>query len=668
MAYLWQCAIAVSLVALCLAVRDGTEEDDATNLDADIDGYEEAFTHFHVTPSTHRGLAREHEQEDYQGVTLAVIFAVHPAATMVGFTLPKGYSILEVSDETKYCPKVFKPNPKEISSYAKQTKAESVVDHITNCSVKASPSGDTTAEHTSDSDDNATEAPKFEHEIARAGSFHNEGPGVQLILGLRDDVPGLSKRNYMSNEHAANKLQWWYFHMQVKYPSRNIEQEANFFKFHWSHTHDHDWEGETEFRGWPILGDWECAYSEWEGFGTCSTRCGGGTRQLTRRVLFQPPVGELCNDTMHPDIEPCNEHACLWGCEFEEGEIVGECTASCGGGVRLKRRRFKGNYCPALADIYADAAEPCNTQPCRARCQYSDVWQVVTQCDELCGPGKFWMMRQVLSKDSDDAACQPLWKQVPCMRQVCNQFTVTHPDPNILPTVSQTYLVGLIWTQTVEAKFIEITAPIKYSFGKPGGKCEVAFHSLMPHFESCQVGGTANIARLQMYSLLPNVSSSIGRYELQIQVTHPTCKPTDWDPDPIRGTLTCNVGIDQTVWSMMIQGQSETLRESITAQGYYLFWPASLAVPALLTDEAEEDEAEDTTTTTTAEDTPANATATGDEVPAPEPCPPGVHLNRKVARPFYCMRDRDPAACEEKYPNSICGWDNVCKVIQGADA
>lgn len=666
MAGLWKFASVISFIALCLAVRDGTEEDAVASLDADIDGYEEAFTHFHVTPSTHRGLSREHEQEDYQGVTLAVIFAVHPAATMVGITLPQGYSILEVADETKYCPKVFKPNPKEISTYAKQTNAKSVVEMITNCSVKAAPGK---VVPTSDSD-NATEVvPKFEHEIARAGSFHNEGPGVQLILGLRDNVPGLSERRYLSNKHDVKKLQWWYFHMQAKYPSRNIEAEANFFKFHWSHTHDHDWEGETEFRGWPILGDWECRYSEWEGFGTCSTRCGGGTRQLTRRVLFQPAVGELCKDTVHPDNQSCNEHACLWGCEFDEGEIIGECTASCGGGVRLKRRRFKGNHCPTATDMYADIAVPCNTQPCRARCQYSDVWQVVTQCDELCGVGHFWMMRPVLSKDTDDHACQPLWKQVPCMRQVCNQFTVTHPDANILPVPEQTYLVGLVWTQNIKARYIQITAPLRYSFGKPGGICNVVFHSLMPHFESCQVGGVANIAELRMHTPLPSADaetpgSSIGRYELQISVTHPTCKPTDWDPDPIRNTLTCNVGADQIVWQIMISDKSDSLRETMTAQGYYLFWPASLAVPHLLTDQNEdEEEEEETTLTTTPVEEVGSTTAQPD---APEPCPPSA--TRRVSRPVYCMRERDPGACEEKYPNSICGWDNVCKVIQGEDS
>mmetsp|Transcript_15371 Transcript_15371/g.26907 ORF Transcript_15371/g.26907 Transcript_15371/m.26907 type:complete len:667 (+) Transcript_15371:135-2135(+) len=656
-------------VASCLApgfsVRDSTVEETLSTHE-EPDGYEDAFTHFHVTPSSHRSLLASHERDDSQGVTLAVIFAVHPAATMVGLTFPKGYSILDVA-ENKHCAQVIKPNEHEISTFAKETNAQSVVEHILSCSVKEAP-GDEESNKSSDD------------EGSHLDSLQNTGPGMQIILSLHDKVQGLSVRDYTLDTPTVKKMQWWYFHVQVSYPSRNIEPQDNFFKLHWSHTHDRDWEGETIFRSWPILGDWECRYSDWEGFGTCSSRCGGGTRQLTRRVLFQPVGGgSQCNETLHPDIQPCNDHPCLWGCEIEDDLVDSrECTASCGGGVILKRRRFRGEHCPMATDMHADIAVQCNTQPCRTRCEHSDVWQVVTQCDELCGMGHFWMMRPVIRKASDDTACRPQWKQVPCMRRVCTQFAVTHPDPNLLPTPEQEYQVGLSWTQQSLASEIKITAPEGYSFGDIGKKCDTVFlrfHSLMPHFESCQVGDHENLAILHLNTPLPPAhhggsksGGSTGRYEIQMLVKHPPCAPKDWDPDPIRSTLICNVGTDRTVWHIEFPQEGDPRREVLTAQGYYLFWPRSMPVPAILVDQPEEEEEEETTTT--AAPAPATRPDVGGGNPntyGSAPCAPGgLPVERQVAKPVYCMQDRDPGECEEKFAGSKCGWDNVCKVIANA--
>lgn len=522
------------------AVRETPIGDD--NVLALPDGFDDGFTHFHVSPTTHRFSM----EQSAQVPVLAVVFSLRPLATVLRLVLPPGYELVasQAGRPGSRCAKVFSPtSPEQMSAYANETQAQPLTEHIAGC------------------------------EASTTTDFG--GTRVQLSMLLSPTVVGLSEK-----PKSQDMAYWWYFHILARFPAVSPEAEANFFSLSWANDKESEWRGDTRFRAWPVLGDWQCIYSDWEGWGTCSARCGGGTQTLRRRVLLTPPEGGVCSDIIAKDATPCNVHPCLFPCEFEEAEERGNCSAACGGGVRVVRRRWKGENCPASHDLDAVQLEQCNTQPCVEPCKLSDTWTVVTECSELCGRGSFWVMRKVLQKNPDDVACQPVWRELPCVNEVCTPLAIMRPDPNILPFPRDTFVVAVSFTTTESARRIELSAPESegYSFGPPGVACELKDHSLMPHFERCEVGSVASKVILHLSTPLPPSRSTDDhyRYEFKIEVVNPDCDDSDWDPDPLRSTMTCNVGPDRSRWKLELASEgSDAKWESLSAQGYSLYWPGN---------------------------------------------------------------------------------------------
>eukprot|EP00931_Biecheleriopsis_adriatica_P060358 TRINITY_DN36241_c0_g1_i1.p1 TRINITY_DN36241_c0_g1~~TRINITY_DN36241_c0_g1_i1.p1 ORF type:complete len:805 (-),score=152.70 TRINITY_DN36241_c0_g1_i1:13-2427(-) len=784
----------VTTLPFCEAYRDSlggddleTEEQEDSSGDADgnkkiqapiasaeldvPDGYEDDYTHFHVTPSTHRAVLRSHSE---QVVTLAVIFALHPVASVLELTLPLGYTLeAEASSAGKAaeCPQVFVPDKRSepgswTSAYASETQAKTLVPHITKCEVldKPAPRGDSSAalapssseqsgseqsssEESGSDESSSEESSSNDPELNESGqpvwfdceayawdwkrawskerqiwcckeehfcpwettqttteaedseedltSFQPQDPEmpVRLKLHLQPNVTFLSaKRAPVSStegdENATVQplLQWWYFHVDVRYPSRSPNVEDNFFRLHWASDLDTDWEGAKVFKSWSILGDWDCRYSDWEGWGACSTRCGGGTRMLTRRVLEQPPSGEVCNDTLKPDAERCNDHPCLFDCTFKKDPIEeGDCSASCGGGVRFAKYRYEGDFCPNSSDKYAEILEPCNQQPCSVRCRHSPEWTVQTSCDELCGLGHFWIIRKVIQKARHDTACTEVRMQLPCMRQICTQFALASADANLLPRSGEPHTVALSFAQKTRARAIEIEAPYGYSFGQTNSTCQLTYHSLMPHFHSCQVDDeTENKARLNLLTPLPAAreagamsGAATGRYELQIGVYNPECASKDWKHNIITNALLCDTGPDRNRWKISFApADSYVSWPSLDTQGYPLYWPEGKKKPEHIEKAEEEDTEEEnaaaeaaaaaTTTSTTGggggetsekEDDDKAAKAEGRKKLRPDD-----HDTGREKTPIYCMGDREVGLCEAKAKGAFCNWLGVCEV------
>eukprot|EP00933_Yihiella_yeosuensis_P052392 TRINITY_DN50455_c0_g1_i1.p1 TRINITY_DN50455_c0_g1~~TRINITY_DN50455_c0_g1_i1.p1 ORF type:complete len:628 (+),score=105.01 TRINITY_DN50455_c0_g1_i1:143-2026(+) len=532
------------------AIRDPSIGDGGALAPPDV--FEDEFSHFHVSASTHRMSLPQHRAQEPP--TLAVTFSLRPVATTLQLTLPPGYQIraapADLDLQGSNCKLAFAPSSLDhMSSYANETEASPMVEHISSCVV-------------------STEG-------------YEGHQRIKLLLKLRPGVPGLSAPLADVNRSAAEGVgplqsKWWFFHILSWLPDATPDPSTNFFQFHWSTDNDTQWEGDTRFSGWPVLGDWDCIYSDWEGWGSCSARCGGGTQTLTRRVLLQPPSGEKCTDVSLKDPQPCNDHPCIFSCEFEEIEDEGNCSAACGGGVRVFRQRWKGENCPRSSDLDAVRLEPCNTQPCVAPCKISDTWSVVTECSALCGKGYFWIMKEVLQKDPNDIACQPVWRELPCVKQECAPLSIMRPDPIILPFPKDKFTVGISFTLSADAQRIELSAPDSeaYSFGEPGSACKLKDHSLMPYFKSCEVGELDNKVVLHMHSPLPRSNSveDRDRYEFQIEVMNPECRDDDWDPDPLRASMVCNVGPYRSRWRLDFTTESGSF-ESLWGEGYQLFWP-----------------------------------------------------------------------------------------------
>eukprot|EP00930_Biecheleria_cincta_P040242 TRINITY_DN2758_c0_g1_i1.p1 TRINITY_DN2758_c0_g1~~TRINITY_DN2758_c0_g1_i1.p1 ORF type:complete len:829 (-),score=129.87 TRINITY_DN2758_c0_g1_i1:69-2555(-) len=650
------------------------------------DGYEDAYTHLHVAPSTHRRV-----QDDKTGVTLSVAFALHPMAHTLRLTLPVGYELLKHTKKTsaKDCPQVFSPeNESEMFVYASMTESKEFVPNILSCKVLRG-SADRDEEGQGDSEEgNATKKDDSEEAATKT---HDEGDEVsqrvQIEMKLAPDTPKISQKvkKFVDSEWEEEKdMQWWFFHVLVRYPEMDPSPEDNTFLLHWSSDTNEEWEGETEYRAWPILGDWKCRYSEWDGWGSCTARCGGGTRLLTRRVLSQPPSGKACTDTVHkePEKYPCNQHPCIETCSMGDWAPWTGCTASCGGGVRFRRKKFVGSKCPASDDIFAEVVEECNTQPCTIKCLRSDNWLAVTECDSLCGFGTFLAVRQVLQKDATDKMCMPTYERVPCMRQICTKFTVTRPDANDLPYPGEKFSVALTWEQSSHARLISIRAPFGYSFGNHGEPCEFVkgtdspIHSLIPHLNECTVDHEESVIKLTMDADNPLPPSDTGftddevgadraRYEVHVMVTNPHCTLDEWDADPIRSTRTCIPHSatksalvpdeDSNRWTIEIfQTGNNVGTEQASAQGYRLYWKPGLKDPA------PDLERPKLRLVQEADLPPALPENRKEERPKPKP--------KKVEEDDYkglpvrelCRADWD---CEDAAPKVglSCDWDGMCR-------
>lgn len=434
----------------------------------------------------------------------------------------------------------------------------------------------------------------YEAEEKKFGEHGDELTQVHMRVMVKKDILGLSQEPKLPNDHLS--LTWWSFSLQVRNPEINPKVEDNMFGLFHFHP-KHIWNGDVVLRGWTIFGDWPCKYSDWEGWGECSTRCGGGTTRLRRRLLLQPSCDyrsdarckllKPCNAPLEMET-PCNEYPCKFPCELVDVQEAGVCSAECGGGVRASRWRWRGEGCPDKNDPEAIHYEACNPEPCRTRCKLADTWTVVTGCSEACGQGTYRMMRQVLQKDEDDPACQPEWREVKCVRQWCSQLTILRPDRNVLPYPGDRYYVGIAFKLTFPTQKVTLSAPAGYSFGPPGSDCVLHDHDLIPVYRGCKVGILSvdgqwmdpRSITLILGGILP--VSEVGRYHFMLPVTNPNCPGNKYTQvvgigeDP--GTKeVCVIPYDTNLWEMQLM--KETVSEgrqpivSLWANGFELHNP-----------------------------------------------------------------------------------------------
>jgi len=168
-----------------------------------------------------------------------------------------------------------------------------------------------------------------------------------------------------------------------------------------------------------------CQLSTWSPWSQCNARCGGGQKLRTRYIILSSQYGGTpCGDLY--EYQDCNTDPCPVSCVVSEwGAWDLTCPACIPEGtappVRTKRRtvevsaQYNGSDCPPL-----EKSEQCPIFYCPIPCEYTP-WTDYTDCTASCGGGIRSRRRAVKRPGSyGGAACtEPLYQQEPCSTQEC---------------------------------------------------------------------------------------------------------------------------------------------------------------------------------------------------------------------------------------------------------
>jgi hypothetical protein len=141
----------------------------------------------------------------------------------------------------------------------------------------------------------------------------------------------------------------------------------------------------------------DCTVGDWSAFSQCDKSCGGGTMRRSRVPvgLMAAHGGKPCPELTHH--ETCNTALCPIDCEVGEWGPFGDCTLTCGGGVRVQERIItvhpenNGKACP-----HTVRNKNCPSNPCPINCTVGD-WGGFGDCSATCGNGRRIRTRAITS-------------------------------------------------------------------------------------------------------------------------------------------------------------------------------------------------------------------------------------------------------------------------------
>ncbi|XP_053376882.1 SCO-spondin-like [Mercenaria mercenaria] len=134
----------------------------------------------------------------------------------------------------------------------------------------------------------------------------------------------------------------------------------------------------------------DAKWTVWSAFGPCSATCGGGFRVKSRTCTYHPtaPMGRNCTGSREFS-EECNPQPCPVDGALTHWSKWTYCSTTCNGGTRFRTRRciFPNNV-PHGADCIGalQDQEPCNESPCPIDGVWAD-WGAWHICTVSCGGG-----------------------------------------------------------------------------------------------------------------------------------------------------------------------------------------------------------------------------------------------------------------------------------------
>ena len=141
-------------------------------------------------------------------------------------------------------------------------------------------------------------------------------------------------------------------------------------------------------RNCPVHG----GFSDWSNFGECTRSCGVGLKNRTRHCTNPEPKhgGDYCIG-LFIDFEVCNVLPCPIDGGYTQWSAFSACSKSCANGTMKRTRNCSepppgpgGRNCSFLGP--AEEIKECNTFPCPVNGSYS-AWSNFSLCSRSCGNG-----------------------------------------------------------------------------------------------------------------------------------------------------------------------------------------------------------------------------------------------------------------------------------------
>ena len=150
----------------------------------------------------------------------------------------------------------------------------------------------------------------------------------------------------------------------------------------------------------------DCVMSEWGAWGSCSASCGGGTRIRGRAVEVAGwGTGVACGGVV--EVEACNTAACVTGCTGCWAGTSGVCMASTS----------------ECFPVTQDGECPGASSPCASTTTVNCVpgqWSSWSACNAACGGGSTTRTRGVVTPSVNGGGDCPLYQTVTCNAAPCS--------------------------------------------------------------------------------------------------------------------------------------------------------------------------------------------------------------------------------------------------------
>jgi len=343
----------------------------------------------------------------------------------------------------------------------------------------------------------------------------------------------------------------------------------------------------------PIKQPWVCSYSAWRRQSACTARCGGGIRHLYRERLHPPPTDIdpallIKCDEETISTEECNKFMCDVDCHLSDWIrwADGPCTATCGGGYEVQRRRVvhgamgkSSRHCPNWRSDVRVRYIPCNIDPCEPDCTVAEDRLpplptpnvVISKCSRFCGGGTRNITGLTYRKMGQISAdkCYRTHEE-PCNEHPCRVLDFYPSRPNDVPELGQWFDVTIIFFLKDLTETFELTAPKGFELeATDTDNCMLVQHDL-PNLRGCTVHeADMQSAIFDFYTALePERKDHPAQYSVRMWVKIPSDCEGNLDAKGV-----CRADAIDKEWKMCIKTKLPEVLSECVEGGFDYFGP-----------------------------------------------------------------------------------------------